>query len=352
MFFAVLIVVSKLVTLSSNVKAQSSNKAQSLKPKKFGFCRSLKPLILTTFFFLLIVLPWHYVMFRCHGRSFVDEYFFYHILKRASQGIEQHGRPFWWFNIVIRHWARYWYVLGSVSFAALVAFLARNVRRLKRFQAELLVFLWIGLTFLVFSLSSSKIQWYIIPIYPPLALVCGWFMSKVEEWFLEFKRSDFQFSIFKKFGNCLPRGISKKFFRGLLKIVNSAGLIGRLEFTTLATLFAITVGVTGLMLNQRKWFPEDLNRDLAFLSNRARKLKKVGGKLYVADAPPGLPIFYSGKKVVTVSRGGALQAMGKRGAVLLSKKGTYEVVLLELRSEGKEVPRVFAISGDYILFGK
>ena len=300
--------------------------------------RLLRPLIITTIPFLLIVAPWHYLMIQRYGRPFIDEYFFYHMLKRASHGIEQHGRPFWWYNIVIRHWARYWYVFGAGSLMALGGSLVRKFREIKKLEikkfvpdqsgteisslagAGVFVFLWVVSTFLIFSFSKSKIQWYIMPVYPPLALVCGWFVKKLQDWFRIWDLG-FEFS-------------------------GSRGIL-----TILVSFFLLVAGTGGLLLNRRMWFAENLNQQVAELSDTVRRLPGLEKKFYVADAPPPLPIFYSGKKVTTTDSNGLVAALYNPHVAILSKQGTYREVLRGLES-GQLPPVIFAETEDYILYGR
>ncbi len=329
------------------------------------------PFLLTTVSFLLVTVPWHWLMIARHGESFVEEYFGYHILKRASESIEMHGRPFWWFNIVIRHWARHWYVVGLVALAALVSslvfyFLKRwgereispsqksglKLRNLvaslleiedENYEAELFLLLWLLLTFFIFSASESKIQWYIIPIYPPLALLCGWFVDRLcyllEISFRNFKFRVLNFKLKDSFIGNLSAG---------WRIVISGA---RVRYTVLATVGILVVGVSGLLYWHRMWFPENLNRQVAELSDHVWRIPGEEKKFYVADAPPPLPIFYSGLKVTTVAKDGVSKALDKKHVAVLSKKSTYRQVLEDVRESGRPLPLVFKETEDYILYG-
>jgi len=290
-----------------------------LQPSNFRDWYPLRALLLASASFLLIAFPWHYLMYARYGQSFLKEYLFYHILRRASHGIEQHGRPFWWFNLVIRHWARHWYLLGVLGFLTLAASLVKHLKRISAYRAEAFVFTWALLTFLIFSFSSSKIQWYILPIYPPLALICGWFVDRLLVFVLD----------------------------RLMLLSESQGRL----LPSLAAAGLVLLGVLGLFVYHRMWFPENLERQVAYLANRSRKLSDVGWKLYVADTPPPVPIFYSDKKVVTVDFEGARTASTSRGAVVLSKQGTYRKIIKKLTPAEKGRIVVFDQTEDYILFG-
>lgn len=65
-----------------------------------------KHLLNSKFFFgflggTLLCLPWHIYQYIVNGKSFLDEYFMYHILRRALEPLEGHQEgPFYYFGIV------------------------------------------------------------------------------------------------------------------------------------------------------------------------------------------------------------------------------------------------------------
>ncbi|MEA2020178.1 MAG: glycosyltransferase family 39 protein [Patescibacteria group bacterium] len=336
------------------------------------------PLFLfTTLSFLIVAVPWHWLMIIKHGDSFVKEYFGYHVLERASESIEMHGRPFWWFNVVIRHWARYWYVVGVIAFFVLVLSLGFfvwkkwrsneldpfqrlhpklrslitavfEIKERHEFEAGVFIFLWLVLTFFIFSFSKSKIQWYIMPIYPPLALLCGWFTERLYKWF-----RDFSEHVISQRGNVkLKKSNTKNVWFSVCNLVfEICNFGGRVGSTLLIAAVILFVGVFGLFMNRRKWFPENLNKQVAELSDYVWRISGPPKKFYVADVPPPLPIFYSGLKVNTVTDEEIKGALKKPPVAVLSKQGTYKDVLEELQEEGRVPPIEFKETEDYILYG-
>ncbi|MFW6143409.1 MAG: ArnT family glycosyltransferase [Patescibacteria group bacterium] len=241
-----------------------------VKQGKLAFGRIFKGALLAAGVFLLVVVPWHALMIFKHGESFVEEYFLYHMFRRAQVGIEQHGKPFFWYLVVIKHWGRLW---AAVALLALPAAFANAVYNFRNELGDAFMFclLWVVLTFLVFSTSASKIQWYIIPIYPVLAIVCGWFLL----W------------LGKQVAQLLAR---VSIFDFLLR--------------NLALLFCVSVffyGVLGVVLSKDQWYIEDYNRGFAEASRMMQQVSSEDDVLLVAGSAPGVPIFYSGRKVRTAS---------------------------------------------------
>ena len=117
------------------------------------------------------------------------------------------------------------------------------------------------LTFLIFSASVSKIQWYIIPIYPPIALLCGYFLSLFAQWLAPYS--------------------------------------GRRDFSSLFLVAVFLFGIFGLLTRRTQWYVGDYNRGFAEASAMMVGVSDEGAKLLVAGAAPGVPIFYSQRKVET-----------------------------------------------------
>jgi 4-amino-4-deoxy-L-arabinose transferase-like glycosyltransferase len=126
-------------------------------------------LILSAF---VIFLPWHFEMYRKFGSAFVNNYVVYHVWDRATHEIEDKGRPFTWYFIVLKVSMRLWFV------ALLAAFPYAILRAIKKDNRLAFLTIWAVVVFLFFSAAKSKLVWYIIPIYPPLAIILGYFISR------------------------------------------------------------------------------------------------------------------------------------------------------------------------------
>jgi 4-amino-4-deoxy-L-arabinose transferase-like glycosyltransferase len=144
---------------------------------------------------LVVAVPWHYEMYRRFGNQFLLEYFGYHVWDRATMAIEDKGQPFWWYLTVLRVSMRLWFIalLGAFPFTLFV-WLKGVKNKLKTKKIGLFAFLiiWSVFVFLFFSIARSKLIWYIMPIYPALAIIVGYFIERVINCFM--KR-------FKKFNN-------------------------------------------------------------------------------------------------------------------------------------------------------
>lgn len=128
--------------------------------------------------FLAIVLPWHLIESLKFGKDFWEVYFFHQTVSRFAQTIEGKSAPLFWYVTVARVHLRIWIL---VLIPALFLFVYKAV--FKAEQPARLVIIWSGLTFLAFTLAQSKLIWYIMPLYPPLSLIIGGFISEIFEKF-------------------------------------------------------------------------------------------------------------------------------------------------------------------------
>ncbi len=120
---------------------------------------------------LLVAGPWLGLVWIANGENFVMTFLVNHHLARFVSDLHHHSQPFWYYLPVL---------LGG--FLPWFAFLPAAGRRLWETRRELsseanslLVFLWIWVCvpFIFFSISTSKLAGYILPIFPALCLLIG-----------------------------------------------------------------------------------------------------------------------------------------------------------------------------------
>lgn len=129
-----------------------------------------------------IVLPWHIIMCKMYGSLFIDEYFIKHHLSRFVNS-ENLGRkqPFLFYVPIIIGGIFPWtFVLVSY----LIKAFKNGVKKIKgelitsvfntqtnQEKVIMLSWIWIAVVFFFFSISSTKLPTYILPIFAPCALL-------------------------------------------------------------------------------------------------------------------------------------------------------------------------------------
>lgn len=142
----------------------------TLMPPSFG------RILVVSLMSALVFLPWHFSMYQIHGQSFISSYLGYHVLERATMDVEDKVAPFYWYGIVLKVSMRLWFVALLPSLLYALYSLVKNRRDRKKLA---FVLLWAAIIMTVFSASKSKLIWYIIPIYPALSVVIGYFYSSL-----------------------------------------------------------------------------------------------------------------------------------------------------------------------------
>ncbi len=133
-------------------------------------------LLIGTVIFLATSATWYAPMFLRHGQEFWQEFFVAHHFQRFLTNKFRHPQPFYFFTIVAILGCLPW----SFVFVTQAASTLKHGRDLLHEQ-QLLLFLWLWVIVIVgfFSLSTSKLTGYILPVFPAIALLIGW---QLEQW--------------------------------------------------------------------------------------------------------------------------------------------------------------------------
>ncbi|MFL6649503.1 MAG: glycosyltransferase family 39 protein, partial [Sulfurifustaceae bacterium] len=127
--------------------------------------------------FLAIAAPWHVLVARANP-EFLYFYFVHEHLQRYLTTVHNRYEPAWFFVPVL--------LVGFYPWTVFLPYTLRDaLRDLWAHGRErddvCLLLLWASLPFLFFSLSDSKLIPYVLPIWPPLALLVGRWLEKVWE---------------------------------------------------------------------------------------------------------------------------------------------------------------------------
>jgi len=119
--------------------------------------------------FLVCTIPWFWLVWMENGYSFVSTFLINHHLARFVTDIHHHSQPLWYFPVVI-----------VIGFFPWICFLGSAVLRAWRSGSHLLhedhsdqlfLWLWVLVPLVFFSFSQSKLAGYVLPIFPPLAIL-------------------------------------------------------------------------------------------------------------------------------------------------------------------------------------
>jgi 4-amino-4-deoxy-L-arabinose transferase-like glycosyltransferase len=141
-----------------------------------GQWRRLRPLHLPTggLLFLAIAAPWHILVAR-RNPTWAHFYFIHEHWERFTTTEHHRDGPWWYFIPIVLLGLFPW---TGFLWPALREALAGGWSR-RRENAQMAFFaVWAGFVFLFFSKSHSKLIPYIIPVFPPLAVITGAWLAR------------------------------------------------------------------------------------------------------------------------------------------------------------------------------
>ena len=127
---------------------------------------------------LLIAMPWHLYQIVAHGRAFTDYYIRFNVLERFARPLERHrGSSAYYLVRIFTETASPWHWVGIF---ALIASTGRAISRRFRRSEDLLI-LWFWVPLAMFTAARTKLTWYIMPVYPALAVVTAAWLVELAE---------------------------------------------------------------------------------------------------------------------------------------------------------------------------
>ncbi len=123
--------------------------------------KSKKFLALFIIYCSLFIIPWHLYTYLKYGQDFLTPYFYEQVLRRATAQIEFHFETRWYyFNYLYENLG-----LGVL----LVSFVGALATLMSKKNWYLLW--WVFSPLAIFTLAKTRLFWYILPVYPALALL-------------------------------------------------------------------------------------------------------------------------------------------------------------------------------------
>ncbi len=115
---------------------------------------------------------WYAAQSLHYGNTFTDVGMVDQSLSRIWRPVEGHSQPLWYYPLEIVEYTHPWLLFLFASFR--LTWQNRNLSWAK------LVIVWSCLYLVAISLMTTKLPWYVFPIYPSLALALGAFASEIE----------------------------------------------------------------------------------------------------------------------------------------------------------------------------
>ena len=119
-----------------------------------------------------IALPWHVVSFLHYGPAFFSQYLGTMVIGRIGAPVEGHDGDLLTYVAFIRDQFFPW--VYAIPFALLL--FARD--RLRARDGSLMLVVFPAIVFILYTLVQTKLVWYILPVYPALAILVAALLIK------------------------------------------------------------------------------------------------------------------------------------------------------------------------------
>jgi 4-amino-4-deoxy-L-arabinose transferase-like glycosyltransferase len=120
----------------------------------------------------LIAVPWHLYMYALYGRQFLSSYLLYHIVQRATKPLEQHAHGWWFYVGVLQEGFFPWFYLAPFAIALGTREALAGLDRMR------VLLLMVFAVFVGYTLVQTALPWYIVPLYPALALLAAYLIVR------------------------------------------------------------------------------------------------------------------------------------------------------------------------------
>ncbi|MEA2553832.1 MAG: hypothetical protein QOJ65_2008 [Fimbriimonadaceae bacterium] len=136
---------------------------------------------LGTFILVAVIASWYVPAYLANGQAFVDEFLIKQNLGRFTGGDQAHRVPFplgLIFYVVVLLLGMFPWILWlpGVLRAPVAEASGQPNTRARELRAFLLV--WTAIVFVFFTISSAKLQHYVLPCCPPLAILIGSYFAQ------------------------------------------------------------------------------------------------------------------------------------------------------------------------------
>lgn len=117
---------------------------------------------------LLIAAPWYFHMYQLYGNNFIHEFFYNDHWRRVIEAEHRSNDTWYFYPLTIILGLFPWSLFTGLVFVELFKKLKN---RLDGFEYFLIS--WIIVVFITFQFAHSKLASYIMPLFPPVALLTG-----------------------------------------------------------------------------------------------------------------------------------------------------------------------------------
>lgn len=114
---------------------------------------------------------WYGAQWVHYGQGFIQNNLMNQSLSRIWEPVENHSGPIWYYVLELLKYSFPWILFFPQGLR--LSWQNRNLSWAK------LILIWTGIYLTAISLMSTKLPWYVLPVYPALALAVGRYLAEV-----------------------------------------------------------------------------------------------------------------------------------------------------------------------------
>lgn len=149
------------------------------------FTKSRSYLLSCISYLLILIVPWHLYAFLAYGSDFYRPYLLEQVLQRATTPIEFHMESRWYyFSYLYENLGAGVLLVAGLGLTLMVIQIWRDYRTKKSLRSlspnsylSATIIWWMLLPLGLFTLAKTRLFWYILPVYPALALLSAYAIS-------------------------------------------------------------------------------------------------------------------------------------------------------------------------------
>jgi 4-amino-4-deoxy-L-arabinose transferase-like glycosyltransferase len=123
-----------------------------------------------------IILPWHVWQIWIHGNSFLRDYLVVNLFSRLTDVVEEHRHsPLFYFSVLRDGFS----IFGSGYLWPAAYLWAAWTAPREQYRQKVLLLTWVTIPLLLLSLAQTKLPWYVMLIYPGIALLISAAITEV-----------------------------------------------------------------------------------------------------------------------------------------------------------------------------
>lgn len=111
--------------------------------------------------------------YSLQSQEFWKVHWGFHVMARATQVLDGHGGGFFFYITYLLSAWQPWCILVIPA----IPFLRKHMH----LPSTRFIVCWVFIPLLTFSLAQTKLPWYILPIYPGLAIGLAWFLTEAQK---------------------------------------------------------------------------------------------------------------------------------------------------------------------------